>query len=319
MKLANPIYDTVFKYLMEDTEIARRFLSQIIGEKITKIEIRPQEHTLKTQKHGITILRFDFKATIQLKEQPLPTKKASKNWKAKYKTILIELQKAKKPKDIERFRRYLGDNYQKKDTITDETGKVKPVDLPIVTIYILGFSIPPIETSILKINRVYIDLNTNQALAVQTEFIEKLTHDCFVILIKKLPKKSRSELERILQVFNQTHIIESDNKFLEINENLVKDNELLQLMSGRLRDAAADEEVIEGILIEQEFEEVLDQHIREKEELMEENDGLKGDLKDREEKLKERDEKLKDKNEKLKEQNRLIEELKKQLNNKKGD
>jgi len=310
MKLANPIYDTVFKYLMEDTEIARRFLSQIIGEEIIKIEIRPQEHTLKTKKHGITILRFDFKATIQLKE-PVPTnKKDSKNWKAKYKTILIELQKAKKPKDIERFRRYLGDNYQKKDTITDENGKVKSVDLPIVTIYILGFPMPPIETSVLKINRVYIDLNTNKALKIQTEFIEKLTHDCYAILIKKLPKNSRSELERILQVFNQTYILDSDNKFLEINEDLVRDNELLQLMSGRLRDAATDDEVIEGILMEQEFEEVLDQHIREKEELMEEkeelmeeNDELKGDLKKRDEKLEE--------------QNRLIEELKNQLKDRK--
>jgi len=49
MKVANPIYDTVFKYLMEDTEIARRLLSKIIGEEIIKIEVRPQEHTYKTE------------------------------------------------------------------------------------------------------------------------------------------------------------------------------------------------------------------------------------------------------------------------------
>ena len=65
MKLANPIYDTVFKYLMKDTEIARRLLSKIIGEEIIEIEVRPQEHTYKTEKHDITILRFDFKATIE--------------------------------------------------------------------------------------------------------------------------------------------------------------------------------------------------------------------------------------------------------------
>jgi len=281
---------------MEDTEIARRFLSQIIEEEIVKIEIRPQEHTFKSKKHGITVLRFDFKATIQIKEQGSQSKKNKKNWQSKHKTVLIELQKAKKPKDIERFRRYLGDNYQKKDTITDESGKTKSVDLPIVTIYILGFSIPPIETSVLKINRTYIDLNTHEELEVQTEFIEKLTHDCYAILIKKLPEESRSELERILQVFNQTYILNSDNKFLEINDELLKGNELLELMSGRLKEAAMDEEVIEGILIEQEVEEVLDQHIREKEELLEN--------------IKERDEKLK-------EQNRLIEELKKQLKDKK--
>ena len=90
---------------------------------------------------------------------------------------------------------------------------------------------------------------------------------------------------------------------MDINEELLKDNELLQLMSGRLKEEAADKEVIEGIRIEQEVEEVLDQHIREKEELMEENNEFKGGLKERDEKLKE--------------QNRLIEELKKQLKNKK--
>ena len=295
MKLANPIYDTVFKYLMEDTEIARRFLSQIIGEEITKIEIRPQEHTLKSKKHGITILRFDFKATIQLKELPPKDKKDKKNWKAKHKTILIELQKAKKPKDIERFRRYLGDNYLKKDTITDEDGQIKSVDLPIVTIYILGFPIPPVETSILKINRVYIDLNTNKVLDLQTEFIEKLTHDCYAILIKKLPKESRSELERVLQIFNQTYIVDSDNKFLEINEELLKDNELLQLMSGRLKEAATDKEVIEGIFIEQEVEEVIDQHIRENEELTEEIGELKGENDDLRKQLEAMKKQLRDK------------------------
>ena len=310
MKLANPIYDTVFKYLMEDTEIARRLLSKIIGEEIVKIEVRPQEQTYKSEKHDITVLRFDFKATIQLKE-PVPKNKTDKkSFQAKHKTVLIELQKAKKPKDIERFRRYLGENYKKKDTITDINGNIQSVDLPIVTIYILGYPIPPINTSVLKINRVYTDLNTNETLDMKTEFIEKLTHDCYAILIKKLPKESRSELEQVLQIFNQTYIIGSDKKFLEINEELLKSNELLELMSGRLKKAAADEKMIEAIWIEEEIEEVIDEHIRENEELKEENEGLKGGLKERDEKLKERDEKLK-------EQNRLIEELKKQLKNKK--
>jgi len=296
MKLANPIYDTVFKYLMEDTEIARRLLSKIIGEEITKIEVRPQEHTYKTEKHDITVLRFDFKATIELKEKLSTNKKTKKNWKAKYKTVLIELQKAKKPKDIERFRRYLADNYKKKDTITDADGIIQSVDLPIVTIYILGYAIPPIKTSVLKINRVYVDLNTHKPLEIQTEFIEKLTHDCYAILIKKLPKAARSELEQILQIFNQTYILGSDKKFLEIKEELVKSNDLLELMSGRLKEAATDEKIIEGILVEQEVEEVIDQHIRDKEELKEA---------------------LKKRDEKLKEQNRLIEALQKQLKDKK--
>jgi len=303
MRLANPIYDTVFKYLMEDTEIARLFLSRLIGEEITEIVVRPQEYSTKTKKHGVTVLRLDFKATIKLGTQEPKNKKDKKNWRAKYKTVLIELQKAKHNKDILRSRRYLGDNDRKKDDIMGADGKMKKEELPIVTVFILGFPLPPIKTSALKINRVYTDLITNEVLDVQTEFIEKLTHDCYAILITELPQKERSKLERILKIFNQTYILDSDNKFLEIEDKELKGDKLLELMSGRLRYAATDEEVLQGIEIEQEIEETIDQHIREKEELKE--------------KLMERDEKLKERDEQLNEHRRLIEELKKQLKDKK--
>ncbi len=49
MQIANPIYDTVFKYLMEDLEIAKLIISTIIGEEIEVIEFLPQEsvHVIK--------------------------------------------------------------------------------------------------------------------------------------------------------------------------------------------------------------------------------------------------------------------------------
>jgi hypothetical protein len=37
MKIANPIYDVVFKYLMENTEIAKDILSVILGVTIVSI------------------------------------------------------------------------------------------------------------------------------------------------------------------------------------------------------------------------------------------------------------------------------------------
>ena len=45
MIIANPIYNVVFKYLLEDLEIARLFLSRIIGEEIVEVRLQPQEHT----------------------------------------------------------------------------------------------------------------------------------------------------------------------------------------------------------------------------------------------------------------------------------
>ena len=318
MKLANPIYDAVFKYLMEDTEIARRFLARIIDEEIVEISLRPQEYSGTSPKHELTLFRLDFKATIKLKKEE--KKKKDKNWQANHKTVLIELQKAKQVEDLGRFRRYLGDNYRKTDEITLPDGSKNQVELPIVTIYFLGFPMPPVETSALKINRIYTDLITHQVLNVKTKFVELLTHDCFVILISKLPPKERSELERILKVFNQSYAMYGDNKFLEISEEEIKGDELLEMVAKRLRKGAMDEELLREIEIEEEVDEMIDQYIREMEDLKERIKKRDEKIKQRDENLKQKDvslkqkdESLKQKDEKIQEHERLIEELKRQL------
>jgi hypothetical protein len=43
MRIANPIYDVIFKYLMENTDIAKDILSAILGETIISLEMKPQE------------------------------------------------------------------------------------------------------------------------------------------------------------------------------------------------------------------------------------------------------------------------------------
>lgn len=269
MLIANPIYDVVFKYLMEDAEIAKKFLSKIIGENIIEISFQPQEFAGRSDKFEIIILRLDFKAVIR-------TKYGEK------KKILIELQKGKNPADILRFRRYLGDNYRKEDA-----NDGKKISLPIITIYFLGFRLKNILTSVLKVNREYIDLIGNRTFDKKEEFIEKLTHDCFVIQIPRLKKKVRNELETILKVFNQEFITD-DKKILEFSDKDLN-NELLKKMAERLRKAATEEDVLRKIEIEEEVENTIEQHIREKQELkdiLSEKDKLIEELK---QKLKKKD------------------------------
>jgi len=57
MRIANPIYDVFFKYLMEDLEIARRLLSAIISEDIVELTVHPQELLTRSEKFEILILR----------------------------------------------------------------------------------------------------------------------------------------------------------------------------------------------------------------------------------------------------------------------
>ena len=63
MTIANPIYDTVFKYLMEDERIARTILSALLKENIVNVKVRPHEYT-NGQKEILSIFRIDFGATV---------------------------------------------------------------------------------------------------------------------------------------------------------------------------------------------------------------------------------------------------------------
>ena len=259
MLIANPIYDVVFKYLMEDTEIARRLLSKITGEEIIEISVEPQEYAGRSDKFEVIILRLDFKATIKTKD-------------GKRKKVLIELQKGKNSADIMRFRKYLGDNYRKEDT--SERDKKKKTALPIITIYFLGFRLANVVTSIMKVNREYIDLITDKKIEAKEEFVEKLTHDSYIIQIPRLKKKVRNEIERVLKVFNQSYVTDGDKKTLEFSEKDFENDELLQLIASRLRKAATEEELLRKIEIEEEVENTIEQHIREKQELAEKNNEL---------------------------------------------
>ena len=47
MLIANPIYDVVFKYLLEDNKIAKLIIGKIIGEEVIELIPKPQERILK--------------------------------------------------------------------------------------------------------------------------------------------------------------------------------------------------------------------------------------------------------------------------------
>ena len=56
MLIANPIYDVVFKYMMEDLRVAKTFVSAIIGEKVEELDFYPQELTTKYKDNSLTEL-----------------------------------------------------------------------------------------------------------------------------------------------------------------------------------------------------------------------------------------------------------------------
>ncbi|MDR1268997.1 MAG: hypothetical protein LBK82_05685, partial [Planctomycetaceae bacterium] len=139
MHIANPIYDVVFKFMLEDEEVAKSFLSAIIEEEVLEVHFAAQEHTLRRPRNEVaakedkeeaetlflTVCRFDFSAKISTPN-------------GEHKTVMIELQKAKFSSDIMRFRRYLGLHYQNPDnTYTDGNDEYKKAR-QIYGIFLLG-------------------------------------------------------------------------------------------------------------------------------------------------------------------------------------
>ena len=62
MIIANPIYDVVFKYLMQDVEIAKGLIGRIIDEDIVKLDFKAQEKPKKAieQLGVVSMYRLDF-------------------------------------------------------------------------------------------------------------------------------------------------------------------------------------------------------------------------------------------------------------------
>ena len=305
MIIANPIYDVVFKRLMENEKVAKFFISTLLEQTIEAIEIKPQEFTYTNELAGIAVFRLDFIATI-------------KNDSGEYKKVLIEIQKAKNPIDLMRFRNYLAEQYKKEDKINNENAI-----LPITTIYILGFTLPEIETPCIKVERNYKDLINKTILLKKSEFVEKLTHDSFVVQVERITDRYQTKLDKLLSVFEQRNF--TDNR--EITKNFAHEPDIdeLKTITDILHYVGTDPEERKQIEIEQEawrtinamFEEKERKYQQELEEQRQELEEQKQELNEKKQELNEKKQELEEQKQALHEKDKLIEELLRKLNEKK--
>jgi len=314
-EIANPIYDVVFKYLMEDSEIAKLILSTIIDEKIESLEFSPQENTIIVESRSLTVYRMDFSAKIRLPDKS-------------FKQVIIEIQKAKYSTDIIRFRRYLGEQYKKTTNIyyskQDGKKKVNKRAIPILTVYFLGHKLDYVNIPVIKVKRQYTDGISGEILNCKEPFIESLTHDSYVIVIPELSSKKQNELEQMLAIFDQSLIL-SDEHILLINESDYP--EKFKPIIRRLHMATASHEIRQQMEAEDEIIEelqTLERVIEEKNEALAENikklaekDNALAEkdnaLAEKDNALAEKDNALAEKDNVLAEQQKIIEKLKQEL------
>ncbi len=240
-KVCNPIYDTVFKYLMEDERVAKVLLGGILNKKIETVEIKGHESAYQSdENNSLKLLRFDFAGTI---ENPDGTKE----------TVTIELQKASEPEEVMRFRKYFGlqmASESNADAVTkhrrdkDKTPYIVKKPRHIYGIFILGHSLGKgFEYPLIKGSTVFYDEDDNVLnFKTQCEFLKGMTYHLYIIQIPFLPEKPKKPLEKILRAFDQRYKLEYDSKYLELSEDKDKDSGY-NVIFNRLLYAAADEQL----------------------------------------------------------------------------
>lgn len=237
--IANPIYDSVFKYLMEDERIAKIILSALLKHEVVDVKVRRNEYTNGTR-DKVSMFRIDFGAQIRKDDGSLQL-------------ILIELQKTWLETETLRFRQYLGAHYANPENILQENNP-EGYAIPMVTVYLLGHRVGDIEEPVLYVNhKAFNYQGTEVSKGLPNPFVDSLVHDSIIVQIPLLHGQINNKLDKVLSVFDQ-HLKEGTNRqVLTLDEDkYLGDNDMIYLLR-RLLSAASDTKLRHDMNVEDEF------------------------------------------------------------------
>ena len=243
IKVANPIYDIVFKYLLEDERIARTLLSALLKKNVVAVETRRNEYS-NIGRDNLSVFRIDFGATIQEDNGDRHL-------------ILIELQKTWLETETLRFRQYLGAQYANvENMLPDNQGAYA---IPMVTVYLLGHKVGDIEESVLYVRRQSFNYNGDLVTkGMPNAFIDSLTHDSIIVQIPRLHGQINNRLDKVLSIFDQTSVEQRNKQMLDIDETAYDGDEEMMRIVLRLQAAAADAQMRHDMNVEDEYFSVIE-------------------------------------------------------------
>ena len=244
MVVANPIYDTVFKYLMEDERIARTILSALLKRDIVKVDVRPHEYS-NNKRETLSVFRIDFAATVREAD-------------GKEQVILIELQKTWLPTETLRFRQYLGVQYENPKNIVTESKDQHA--LPMVAVYLLGHCVGDIEEPVIYVHHNVYDYNEQPVTkGIPDAFVDSLTHDSIIVQIPRLHGIINNRLDEVLSIFDQNRINSENQHVLDLDDSVYAEDDIeMQRILRRLLMAASDVEMRMDMNVEDEYFSIIE-------------------------------------------------------------
>ena len=272
MLIANPTYDAIFKYLMEDMRIAKGLISRIIEEEIIELSHAPQEETqlkLKLNLESIGVNHQDYVAII-------------KKENGEHEKIAIEVQKSTIQPKIDAFRNYVAEKYRKYSTIDG-----KEIYLPLKTIYIIEKTFNKNLPPILKVGRDYINVLTKKKYeGAKDKFVSLMTHEAFFIQTKLVPPDLENEITRVLNFFTRMFAIDIPKdknisgtqkrklaRELDIPDEIIDqiDDKLFQRILTRLFAGNADRQVQLNVELSQKWQDSFNNEQEEKDKIIARN------------------------------------------------
>ena len=236
---ANPVYDSVFKYLMEDMRVVKTILSALLKREVVEVEARKHEY-VNGSRDKISMFRIDFGAKVKQDDGTL-------------KLILIELQKTWVETETLRFRQYLGTQYANPDNIIKEDNK-NEYGLPMITVYLLGHRVGNIEEPVIYVSHKSYDYYGKEITkGIPDPFIESLVHDSIIVQIPLLHGHINNRLAEVLRVFDQTYKDKRNQQVLQIDEDIFEGDEDMKHILHRLISAAADYKIRQDMNVEDEY------------------------------------------------------------------
>lgn len=299
--VANPIYDSVFKYIMEDERIAKTMLSALLKKEVVHVTVRPHEYS-NTTRDTLSMFRIDFAATVREREGN----------EIKDRIVLIELQKTWLNTETLRFRQYLGAQYSNKNNIRE--AEDKGFAYPMVAVYLLGHRVGNIKEPIVYVNHDVFDYNGNVVEDGNMEpFVESLTHNSIIVQIPLLHGNVNNRLEKVLSVFDQTLVDGDTQQVLKIDEDkFADDNDMLYVLH-KLTAAAANSEMRQDMNVEDEYYKAIedrDTAIMQRDKMLKERDCKMAQM---DERLSQQSEQLSQQNEQLSQQSEQLSKQSEQL------
>ena len=298
--VVNPIYDCVFKYLMEDERIAKTLLTALLKKEVVSVEMRRHEHT-NTTRNNISMFRIDFAARV-------------KDENGEEKLMLIELQKTWVETEMLRFRRYLAAQYNAQENMLKVEKGERQFAIPMVAIYLLGHRVGNLKAPVIYVNHDAFNYDGKKVeKGMEDPFIGSLVHDSIIVQLPLLKGKVQNHLEKVLSVFDQINRQPGDKKYINLDESKYEGDEEMMRIIQRLTAATVTADVREEMLVEDEYFSAIenrDTELMEQKKLLEKKDN---EIAENKEQLAKKDNEIAENKEQLAKKDNEIAQNKEQL------